>query len=85
LRINQKKFADSHISEICGCAIAYCAQEYADLTKQLRGAATFANLINDTGGKFATSVNELPIFPQIFEQIRNGPKGILRGLGETDS
>jgi hypothetical protein len=85
LRINQKKFADSRISEICGFAIAYCSQEFADLTKQLCGAATFANLINDTIGKFATSVNELPIFPQIFEQIRNGPNGILRGLGETDS
>jgi hypothetical protein len=69
LRINQKKFADSHISEICGFAIAYCAQEFVDLAKELGWAATFANLINDTGGKFATSVNEMPIFPQIFEQI----------------
>ncbi len=25
------------------------------------------------------------IFPRIFEKIRNGPSGILRGLGETDS
>jgi hypothetical protein len=28
---------------------------------------------------------ELRISPQIFEKIRNDPKGILRGLGETDS
>jgi hypothetical protein len=28
---------------------------------------------------------ELRISPQIFEKIRNGPIGILRGLGETDS
>ncbi len=28
---------------------------------------------------------ELRISPQIFEEIRNGPIGILRGLGETDS
>jgi hypothetical protein len=28
---------------------------------------------------------ELQISPQIFENIRNGPNGILRGLGETDS
>ncbi len=29
--------------------------------------------------------NELPVSPRIFEKIRNGPNGILRGLGETDS
>ena len=28
---------------------------------------------------------ELRISPRIFEKIRNGPYGILRGLGETDS
>ncbi len=28
---------------------------------------------------------ELRISPRIFEKIRNGPIGILRGLGETDS
>jgi hypothetical protein len=28
---------------------------------------------------------ELRIPPRIFEKIRNGPNGILRGLGETDS
>ncbi len=28
---------------------------------------------------------ELQISPQIFENFFNGPKGILRGLGETDS
>ncbi len=28
---------------------------------------------------------ELQISPRIFEKIRNGPNGILRGLGETDS
>jgi hypothetical protein len=28
---------------------------------------------------------ELRISPRIFEKIRNYPKGILRGLGETDS
>jgi hypothetical protein len=28
---------------------------------------------------------ELQISPQIFKKIRNGPNGILRGLGETDS
>jgi hypothetical protein len=28
---------------------------------------------------------ELQISPQIFEKILNGPNGILRGLGETDS
>ncbi len=40
----------------------------------------------DIGGKFATGVNlELRISPRIFEKIRNGPNGILRGLGETDS
>jgi hypothetical protein len=25
------------------------------------------------------------ISPRIFEKIRNGPHGILKGLGETDS
>ncbi len=28
---------------------------------------------------------ELRISPRIFEKIRNGPNGMLRGLGETDS
>jgi hypothetical protein len=28
---------------------------------------------------------ELRISPRIFEKNRNGPYGILRGLGETDS
>ncbi len=28
---------------------------------------------------------ELHISPRIFEKIRNGPNGIIRGLGETDS
>jgi len=28
---------------------------------------------------------ELRISTQIFEKIRIGPKGIIRGLGETDS
>jgi hypothetical protein len=28
---------------------------------------------------------ELRISPRIFEKIRNGPNGILMGLGETDS
>jgi hypothetical protein len=32
-----KKFADSHISEICGFVIAHQAQEFADLKKQLLG------------------------------------------------
>jgi hypothetical protein len=27
---------------------------------------------------------EQRISPQIFEKIRNGPSGIIRGLGETD-
>jgi hypothetical protein len=27
---------------------------------------------------------ELQISPRIFEKIRNGPSGIIRGLGETD-
>jgi hypothetical protein len=28
---------------------------------------------------------ELRISPRIFEKIRNGPNGIIRGLGDTDS
>jgi hypothetical protein len=52
----------------------------------------FASVV-DTGGKFATGVNdtgepanlELRISPRIFEKIRNGPNGTIRGLGETGS
>ncbi len=40
----------------------------------------FATSVNDTVANF-----ELQISPQIFEKIQNGPYGILRGLGETDS
>ncbi len=35
---------------------------------------------NDTGGAPWTTISL-----RIFEQIWNGPNGILRGLGETDS
>jgi hypothetical protein len=31
------------------------------------------------------AILELRISPRIFEKIRNGPNGILGGLGETDS
>jgi hypothetical protein len=60
-------------------------------TTQVKLVAKFAAGVVDTGGKFAagvvdTEVNlELRISPRIFEKIRNGPNGILRGLGETDS
>jgi hypothetical protein len=56
--------------------------------------AKFAAGDVDTGGKLprvslllATNLvnTELRISPRIFEQIRNGPNGILRALGETDS
>jgi hypothetical protein len=60
--------------------------------------AKFAACVVDTGGYFLTPVANLPpvslipvvnlelrISPRIFEKIRNGPNGILRGLGETDS
>jgi hypothetical protein len=40
----------------------------------------FATDVNDTGGApWAANI------PRIFEKIQNGPIGILRGLGETDS
>ena len=51
----------------------------------------------DTGGNLTTPVANLPpvllipvvnlerrISPRIFEKIRNGPNGILRGPGDTD-
>ena len=50
----------------------------------------FAAGVIDTGGylppvSLTPVANlELRISPQIFEKIRNGPHGILRGLGETD-
>ncbi len=44
--------------------------------------ATSSASVVETGGKFATGVNlEL----RIFEKIRNGPNGNIRGLEETDS
>ena len=56
--------------------------------------ANFDTGINDTGGKFYHQFRlccghwwqichhfELQISQQIFEKIRNGPYGILRGLG----
>ena len=52
----------------------------------------FAAGVVDTGGKNLPPVSlipvvnlELQISPRIFEKIRNGPYGILMGLGETDS
>jgi hypothetical protein len=52
----------------------------------------FTNFVNDTGGKFplvsTTQVSKTPVVnlelrisPRIFENIRNGPCGINRGLG----
>ncbi len=54
----------------------------------------FATGVDDTGGKFAAGVNDTGVIDtggkkwdqyQAAEKIRNGPNGILRGLGETDS
>jgi hypothetical protein len=36
-------------------------------------------------GFFLVANLELRISPRIFENILNGPNGIIRGLGETDS
>ncbi len=47
--------------------------------------AAICHGVIDTGGKFATGVNELRISPRIFEKIRNDPNFIIRGLGKGDS
>jgi hypothetical protein len=51
--------------------------------------AKFAAGVVDTGGKFATGVVDTGGQPWAAnispKKIRNGPNGILRGLGETDS
>jgi hypothetical protein len=51
----------------------------------------FAPGVVDTGGNLPP-VSLIPVVkfeprisPRIFEKIRNGPNGVLRGLGETDS
>ncbi len=51
------KFADSHISEICGIAIADSAQKFADLKKNMRShLCKFATGVNDTCGKFLNKI-----------------------------
>ncbi len=52
----------------------------------------FINGINDTGDHWKSPVSLTPLInihsrisPRIFEKIRNGPKGILMGPGDTDS
>jgi hypothetical protein len=51
----------------------------------------FATGVVDTGGNMPPVLLipvvtlELAISPRIFEKIRKGPNGILRGLEETDS
>jgi hypothetical protein len=93
LLFNQKKFADlkflySHISEMCGILIVNWAQEFedlrfADLKTHLHAhLCNFATIFNHTGGK-----NLPPVSTNLqnFEKIQNGPNGILRGLGETNS
>ncbi len=51
----------------------------------------FSAGVVDTSGKFATGVVDTGGQPLAantsanFRKIRNGPNGILRGLGETDS
>jgi hypothetical protein len=40
--------------------------------------------INDTVVKDTGVHLELQISPRIFEKIRYGPNGIIRGFGETD-
>jgi hypothetical protein len=49
--------------------------------------AKFATGVVDTGGKFATGVVDTGDAPGLanFQNIRNGPNGILCGWGETDS
>ncbi len=49
-------------------------------TTLLKLVAKFDAGVVDTGGQLS-----LQISPRIFEKIRNGPNGILRGLGEIDS
>ncbi len=51
--------------------------------------AKFAAGVVDTGGKFAAGVNDTgsKFATGVVENLKiwNGPNGILRGLGETDS
>jgi hypothetical protein len=57
--------------------------------------AKFADGVVDIGGRFSTGVVDTPanlppvslmrISPQIFENIQNDPKVILRDLGEDDA
>jgi hypothetical protein len=66
-------------------------------TTLVKLVAKFAAGVADTGGKLPSvslipaailppvSLTRLRISPRIFEKIRNGRNGILRGLGETDS
>jgi hypothetical protein len=60
-------------------------------TTLMKLVAKFAAGVVDTGGNLppvslTPMVNlELRISPRIFEKNRNGPNGIHRGLGETDS
>ena len=68
------KFGDSHISEICGIAIADWAQKFADLKKHMRGRPPLQICYRCQRYLW-----------QIIEQIWNDPNEILRDLGETDS
>ncbi len=47
----------------------------------IEGFFPFATGVNDDTGGAPWAVN----ISGIFEKIRNGPNGILRGSGETDS
>ncbi len=81
----------------CGLSLRICGFKKKQLCGHL---CKFATDVNNNGGKLppvsttlgvnlppvSTVVHlELRIFQGIFEQIQNGPNGILGGLRETDS
>jgi hypothetical protein len=54
-------------------------------TTLVKLVAKFAAGVVDTGGNFAAGfIDTGGQPPRIFKQIRNGPNGIIRGLGESD-
>ncbi len=63
-----------------------CENEINVLTLKILPPVSLTPVANLPPVSLTPVVNlQLRISPRIFEKIRNGPYGILKGLGETDS
>jgi hypothetical protein len=58
-------------------------QIFSKIRRDIRSSRCTTGIgVVDTGGKWKKSSIRKIFIPRIFEKIRNGPKGVLKGWGE---